>query len=68
MKNKDGIATIDGVRYQGFNVGGSTWMIKKLLRGDDFSNQANYVEAEISVNTQDVEVAIRAAIDRGSWA
>lgn len=62
------VHTLHGVKYQACNVGGSTWMVKKLICGNDFENQANYVEALISVDTTDEMTAIQAAFARGSWA
>lgn len=59
---------IDGEEYSAINDGGPTWMIRwwKNTPSEDPDN--NFREALLTVETTDAEVAIKAAIARGSWA
>jgi hypothetical protein len=62
------VFTIDGQRYTAFNEGGS-WMVRWFkVNPQSTDDEGNYVEALIAVDTQDPQVAIKAAIARGSWA
>ena len=63
---------INGITYEANNEGtfgeNTSWMVRKqvfLGRGDD---ESNYVETLISVPSSDPQVAVEAAITRGSWA
>ena len=65
----EGTVVISGTKYSAWNVGGTTWMVKRFKYLDSpEDDQAQYVEALISVDTADPQVAIDAAIKRGSWA
>lgn len=55
--------TPDPYHYEAGNVGGNTWMVKRWTTDPD-----DYTEALITIITIDPEDAIRAAIERGSWA
>jgi hypothetical protein len=67
-KNEFSEFVIGGVRFQAFHVSDGCWMIKQLIRGGDFDNQANYNEAELFSDTDDALTAVQQAIARGSWA
>lgn len=50
-------------QYTATSVGPRTWMVKRYVTGVD-----GYTEALIEVATDDPQVAIKAAVNRGSWA
>jgi hypothetical protein len=49
-------------RYEAYNVGGTTWMVKR------FKADATWDEALLSTESTDAEDVIREAIERRSWA
>lgn len=68
------IKIIDGEAYKADCVnldkrtGKRVWLVKKLLGGPDDSNNDAFVEALVDCETDDPVIAIRAAIEQGSWA
>lgn len=62
------MTVIDGQQYEAWNEGGS-WMVRWFKANPSSTDdEDNYVETLIAVDTTDPEVAIKAAIARGSWA
>lgn len=62
------IITINGQRYTAFNEGQS-WMVRWFKANPNSTDdEGYYVETLIAVYTTDPQVAIEAAIKRGSWA
>ena len=58
---------IDGFTYLAIPMSENVWMVKKYTGPIKYENPV-YVEALITVHTDDPEVAVKAAIARGSWA
>lgn len=65
---------INGITYEANNEGtfgeNTSWMVRKQVvpRPGDSDDESNYVETLISVPSSDPQVAVEAAITRGSWA
>lgn len=64
--------TIDGETYEAFNEGkfpnGTTWMVRWHTHVEGESPDNDFKETLITIPSDDPETAIRAAIERGSWA
>jgi hypothetical protein len=66
--------TVDGKTYYAFNEGqfgpSTTWMVRKYIVPPvgSVDDESDYVEALISVASNDPVVAINAAIQREGWA
>ena len=67
MEN-DGRIVIDEVKYDAGKVGDSLWIVKRFHAPIGVDDESNYDEATVQVITDDVAVAVRAAIEQGSWA
>lgn len=63
---------IEGRFYEASNVGtfpnGTTWMVRWYTHVTGWDEANDFKEAEITVQSDAPEVAIRAAIARESWA
>jgi hypothetical protein len=53
---------VGGQRYAAVTVGGGVWVVRWFKQG-----QADPVEAEVHVDTDDPLEAIRYAVDQRSW-
>ena len=64
--------TIGGITYEVTNEGQfgdyTSWMVRKQVGASSSDDESNYVETLISVPSSDPQVAVEAAIARGSWA
>lgn len=59
------LTTIDDYEYDAVSFGGAVWMVRRFPLNAPLSE---YTEALITVATTEPLDAIKAAIDRNSWA